>query len=178
MNIEKIHNTTVNLPDREVKPGEVIANVQICPIGDFPNGDHQQHCTVEALQNVVKDWTDRGSKEIFGDPKKMQTVWHFRGSVPTKSVFLQTRLNYTIIQLAQSVGHSVPIRGNMRLHDRLPRPGLASKPLAILLAQPSVINIFLPWGQTPLTRDPIDARKRPDGRWIFRRLHRIKLISL
>ena len=67
MNIYKIHNTTVNLPDREVKPGEVIANVQICPIGDFPNGDHQQHCTAEALQNVVKDWTDRGSKEILVD---------------------------------------------------------------------------------------------------------------
>lgn len=67
MNIEKIHNTTVNLPDREVKPGEVIANVQICPIGDFPNGDHQQHCTAEALQNVVKDWTERGSKEILVD---------------------------------------------------------------------------------------------------------------
>ena len=67
MNIEKIHNTTVNLPDREVKPGEVISNVQICPIGDFPNGDHQQHCTAEALQNVVKDWTERGSKEILVD---------------------------------------------------------------------------------------------------------------
>ena len=67
MNIEKIHNTTVNLPDREVKPGEIIANVQICPIGDFPNGDRNQHCTVEALRNVVKDWTDRGSKEILVD---------------------------------------------------------------------------------------------------------------
>ena len=67
MNIEKISNTTVQIPDREVKPGEVISNVQICPIGDFPNGDHQQHCTAEALQNVVKDWTDRGSKEILVD---------------------------------------------------------------------------------------------------------------
>ena len=67
MNIEKIHNTTVNLPDREVKPGEVISNVQICPIGDFPNGDHQQHCTAEALQNVVKDWQQSGSKEILVD---------------------------------------------------------------------------------------------------------------
>ena len=67
MGIYKIRNTTVNLPDREVKPGEVIANVQICPIGDFPNGDRLQHCTAEALQNVVKDWTERGSKEILVD---------------------------------------------------------------------------------------------------------------
>mgnify|MGYP003311074348 CR=1 FL=1 len=67
MNCEKLTNTTVNLPDREVKPGEIIENVQICPIGDFPNGDHQQHCTAAALQNVVRDWTERGSKEILVD---------------------------------------------------------------------------------------------------------------
>ena len=67
MNIEKISNTTVQIPDREVKPGEVISNVQICPIGDFPNGDRNQHCTAEALQNVVKDWQKSGSKEILVD---------------------------------------------------------------------------------------------------------------
>ena len=67
MNCEKLTNTTALLPDREVRPGEVIENVQICPIGDFPNGDRQQHCTAEALQNVVKDWAERGSKEILVD---------------------------------------------------------------------------------------------------------------
>lgn len=67
MKTEIIHNTTAEMPSSEVKPGEIIENVQICPVGDFPNGDHQQHCTVEALQNVVKDWTARGSKEILVD---------------------------------------------------------------------------------------------------------------
>ena len=94
MNIEKISNTTVQIPDREVKPGEVIFNVQICPIGDFPNGDHQQHCTAEALQNVVKDWTDRGSKEILVDfehnsesPAKWSQYWpydNFKADDPNK----------------------------------------------------------------------------------------------
>ena len=67
MNCEKLTNTTALLPDREVRPGEVIENVQICPIGDFPNVDRQQHCTAEALQNVVKEWAERGSKEILVD---------------------------------------------------------------------------------------------------------------
>ena len=67
MKTEIIHNTTAEMPSSEVKPGEIVENVQICPVGDFPNGDHQQHCTVEALRNVVKDWTARGSKEILVD---------------------------------------------------------------------------------------------------------------
>ena len=56
MNAIKLTNPTAEMPSSEVKPGEIIENVQICPVGDFPNGDHQQHCTAEALQNVVKDW--------------------------------------------------------------------------------------------------------------------------
>lgn len=67
MKTEIIRNTTAEMPDREVKAGEIIENVQICPVGDFPSVDRQQHCTVEALQNVVKDWTARGSKEILVD---------------------------------------------------------------------------------------------------------------
>lgn len=63
----KLTNTTAEMPSSEVKPGEIIENVQICPVGDFPNGDRPQHCTVEALQNVVKDWAARGSKEILVD---------------------------------------------------------------------------------------------------------------
>ena len=31
-----------------VAPGEVIENVQICPLGDFPNGGREQHYTLEA----------------------------------------------------------------------------------------------------------------------------------
>ena len=67
MNCEKLTNTTSLLPDREVRPGEVIENVQICPVGDFPHGDSQQHCTLEALRNVVDDWKRSGSKEILVD---------------------------------------------------------------------------------------------------------------
>ena len=67
MNTIKLTNTTVNLPDREVKAGEIIENVQICPVGDFPNGGHRQHCTAEAFKNVVRDWEQSGSKEILVD---------------------------------------------------------------------------------------------------------------
>ena len=67
MKTELIRNTTAQLPDRTVEPGELIENVQICPVGDFPHGDSQQHCTLEALQNVVADWKRRGSKDILVD---------------------------------------------------------------------------------------------------------------
>lgn len=67
MKTELIRNTTAQLPDRTVEPGELIENVQICPVGDFPHGDSQQHCTLEALQNVAADWKRRGSKEILVD---------------------------------------------------------------------------------------------------------------
>lgn len=50
-----------------VAPGEVIENVQICPMGDFPNGGHNQHCTLEAFENVVATWKKLGSKEILVD---------------------------------------------------------------------------------------------------------------
>ncbi|MBO7309582.1 MAG: hypothetical protein J6V38_08135 [Kiritimatiellae bacterium] len=47
--------------------GETIKNVQICPIGDFPNGDRNQHCTLEALENVVAKWKEDGEKEVLVD---------------------------------------------------------------------------------------------------------------
>ena len=50
-----------------VAPGETIENVQICPVGDFPNGGHNQHCTLEAFENVVATWKKLGSKEILVD---------------------------------------------------------------------------------------------------------------
>ena len=67
MKTELLRNTTAQLPDRTVEPGELVENVQICPVGDFPHGDSQQHCTIEALRNVVADWKRRGSKEILVD---------------------------------------------------------------------------------------------------------------
>ena len=50
-----------------VAPGETIENVQICPVGDFPNGGREQHCTLEAFENVVATWKKLGSKEILVD---------------------------------------------------------------------------------------------------------------
>lgn len=52
---------------KTVKPGETIENVQICPVGDFPNGDRNQHCTLEALENVVAKWKEDGEKEVLVD---------------------------------------------------------------------------------------------------------------
>lgn len=52
---------------KTVKPGETIENVQICPVGDFPNGDRNQHCTLEALKNVVAKWKEDGEKEVLVD---------------------------------------------------------------------------------------------------------------
>ena len=52
---------------KAVKPGETIENVQICPVGDFPNGDRDQHCTLEALKNVVTKWKEDGEKEVLVD---------------------------------------------------------------------------------------------------------------
>ena len=49
MKTERIRNTAAEMPDRTVAAGEVVENVQICPIGEFPNGDREQHCTAEAL---------------------------------------------------------------------------------------------------------------------------------
>ena len=50
-----------------VAPGQTIENVQICPVGDFPNGGREQHCTLEAFENVVATWKKLGSKEILVD---------------------------------------------------------------------------------------------------------------
>lgn len=50
-----------------IAAGETIENVQICPVGDFPNGDREQHCTLEALENVARQWKEDGEKEILVD---------------------------------------------------------------------------------------------------------------
>lgn len=67
MKVERVRNTVTQMPDREVKPGELIENVQICPVGDYPNGGKNQHCTLESLQNVAEDWSRNGKKEILVD---------------------------------------------------------------------------------------------------------------
>jgi len=55
------------LPDRTVEAGEIIENVQICPIGDWAGAKGKQHCTAEALQHVVNVWKENGSREILVD---------------------------------------------------------------------------------------------------------------
>lgn len=55
------------LPDRKVSAGETIEGVQICPVGDWPNGERVQHCTAEALQGVVDAWAQMNRPEILVD---------------------------------------------------------------------------------------------------------------
>jgi phage I-like protein len=55
------------LPDRTVAAGETIEGVQLCPVGDWPNGGRPQRCTAEALRNVVEAWKADGSREILVD---------------------------------------------------------------------------------------------------------------
>ena len=50
-----------------VASGDTIENVQICPVGDFPNGGREQRCSLKAFENVVNRWKAQGSKEILVD---------------------------------------------------------------------------------------------------------------
>ncbi len=56
-----------SLPDRTVAAGEVLKNVQICPVGDWVGAKGNQHCSPEALQRVVDFWQEDGSQEILVD---------------------------------------------------------------------------------------------------------------
>lgn len=66
MNIETLTNREP-IARETVAAGETIENVQICPVGDFPNGEREQHCTQEALENVVAKWKADGEKEVLVD---------------------------------------------------------------------------------------------------------------
>lgn len=55
------------LPDRTVAAGDTIEGVQICPVGDWPNSRGTQHCTEEALRNVVAAWEDDGGQDVLVD---------------------------------------------------------------------------------------------------------------
>lgn len=66
MNIETLTNREP-IARETVAAGETIENVQICPVGDFPNGEREQHCTKEALENVVAKWKADGEKEVLVD---------------------------------------------------------------------------------------------------------------
>lgn len=50
-----------------VAAGEVLPGVQICPVGDWPNGGRNQHCTEEALNRVVERWKADGGQEVLVD---------------------------------------------------------------------------------------------------------------
>ncbi len=55
------------LPDRTVAAGDTIEGVQICPVGDWPNSRGTQHCTEEALRNVVAAWEADGGQDVLVD---------------------------------------------------------------------------------------------------------------
>jgi phage I-like protein len=69
MNLEHLTNRSpFPVPSSpSLAAGETIENVQICPVGDFPKGGRDQHCTLEALENVVKRWKEDGEKEVLVD---------------------------------------------------------------------------------------------------------------
>lgn len=67
MNEELIHNSTASVPERTVKTGETLAGVQICPIGEFPNGGKNQVCSEAALNRVVENWRNAGAQDVLVD---------------------------------------------------------------------------------------------------------------
>lgn len=67
MNEELIHNSTAPVPERTVKTGETVAGVQICPIGEFPNGGKNQICSEAALNRVVENWRNAGAQDVLVD---------------------------------------------------------------------------------------------------------------
>lgn len=54
-------------PLRTVAAGEVVSGVQVCPVGDWPNGGRNQHCTEEVLNRVAARWRAEGSPEVLVD---------------------------------------------------------------------------------------------------------------
>lgn len=52
---------------KTVAAGETVRNVQICPVGDWPNGGKNQHCTEAALNRLVAQWRAEGSPEVLVD---------------------------------------------------------------------------------------------------------------
>lgn len=64
--METVCNRTP-LPDRTVAAGEILEGVQLCPVGEWRNGEKPQHCTAEALENLVNRWKADGSPEILVD---------------------------------------------------------------------------------------------------------------
>lgn len=57
----------LNAPLRKVEAGDVVDGVQVCPVGDWPNGGRNQHCTEEALNRVAERWKAEGAPEVLVD---------------------------------------------------------------------------------------------------------------
>lgn len=64
--LERLANRSP-LPDRTVAAGEILEGVQLCPVGEWRNGQKPQHCTEAALQGVCNRWQESGSPEILVD---------------------------------------------------------------------------------------------------------------
>jgi len=50
-----------------VKPGDVVAGVQICPFGNFKGEKSLQVCDRAAFEQLLADWQANGAKEILMD---------------------------------------------------------------------------------------------------------------
>ena len=54
------------LPE-SVQCGDVLAAVQLCPFGEWPNGTTVQKCDEVAFNKLVENWHAAGGREIICD---------------------------------------------------------------------------------------------------------------
>ena len=57
----------IEIKDGKLAAGDILPGVQICPVGEWKNGEDEQHCTAEALARIVEAWKQEGEKEILVD---------------------------------------------------------------------------------------------------------------
>lgn len=59
-------NTKIKL-EKAISAGEVLPRVQICPFGDYMNGEKNQVCDAKAFTNLIASWDVAGAPEILCD---------------------------------------------------------------------------------------------------------------
>lgn len=57
----------IEIKDGKLAAGDILPGVQICPVGEWKNGEDEQHCTAEALARIVENWKQEGEKDILVD---------------------------------------------------------------------------------------------------------------
>ncbi len=60
-------NTKMKELPEKVETGETLADVQLCPFGDWPNGKTAQKCDEAAFNKLVENWQADGAREVICD---------------------------------------------------------------------------------------------------------------